>query len=74
MPYQNPNFGVTSFDNILSAWLTVFQCITLEGWTSVMYDAMDGTSGWAALYFVLLIFFGGFFLLNLALGVMTEVY
>lgn len=62
------------FDNILHAWLTIFQCITLEGWTAVMYDVMSGTSGWSFLYFVLLIFFGSFFLLNLTLGVMTEVY
>lgn len=39
-----------------------------------MYDAMRATSGYACIYFILLVFFGGFFLLNLALGVMTEVY
>ena len=32
-----PNFGITSFDNIGFAMLTVFQCITMEGWTNVMY-------------------------------------
>ena len=32
-----PNEGVTGFDNILQAMLTVFQCITLEGWTDVLY-------------------------------------
>ena len=35
--HSNPNFGLTSFDNILWAWLTIFQCVTLEGWTDVMY-------------------------------------
>lgn len=33
----NPNFGFTSFDNILWSWLTIFQCVSLEGWTDVMY-------------------------------------
>jgi hypothetical protein len=31
----NPNYGVTSFDNFGWACLTIFQVITLEGWTNV---------------------------------------
>lgn len=34
---DNPNYGLTSFDNILWSWLTIFQCVSLEGWTEVMY-------------------------------------
>lgn len=33
-----PNFGITNFDNFGLSMLTVFQCITLEGWTDVMYN------------------------------------
>ena len=37
-PYwEGPKFGIISFDNILFAMLTVFQCITMEGWTTVLY-------------------------------------
>ena len=32
-----PNFGITNFDNFVLAVLTVFQCVTLEGWTEVLY-------------------------------------
>lgn len=32
-----PNYGITNFDNFGLAMLTVFQCITLEGWTDVLY-------------------------------------
>lgn len=32
-----PNYGITSFDNIGFAMLTVFQCITMEGWTAILY-------------------------------------
>ena len=71
---ENPNYGITSFDNIEYSWLTIFQCITLEGWTPIMYMAMDAVTGWSVIYFVLLVFTGGFFLLNLALAVITEVY
>lgn len=35
--WEGPNDGITSFDNIGLAMLTVFQCITMEGWTSILY-------------------------------------
>ena len=36
--WNGPNNGITNFDNFGLAMLTVFQCITMEGWTDVMYD------------------------------------
>lgn len=43
--WKGPNFGITNFDNILFAILTVFQCITMEGWTNILYNvsSMDIT-------------------------------
>lgn len=35
--WEGPNNGITNFDNFGLAMLTVFQCITLEGWTDVLY-------------------------------------
>jgi voltage-dependent calcium channel N type alpha-1B len=35
--WEGPNFGITSFDNIGFAMLTVFQCVTMEGWTPILY-------------------------------------
>ena len=35
--WEGPKFGIISFDNIGFAMLTVFQCITMEGWTTVLY-------------------------------------
>lgn len=35
--WDGPNYGITNFDNFGLAMLTVFQCITLEGWTEVLY-------------------------------------
>jgi len=37
--WEGPNFGITNFDNFGLSMLTVFQCITLEGWTDVLYQA-----------------------------------
>lgn len=39
--WQGPNGGITNFDNFLFAMLTVFQCITMEGWTDVLYWVSD---------------------------------
>uniref|UniRef100_A0A915L759 Ion transport domain-containing protein n=1 Tax=Romanomermis culicivorax TaxID=13658 RepID=A0A915L759_ROMCU len=66
-----PNYGITSFDNIGFAMLTVFQCITMEGWTQVMYYTLDAHSPFNWLYFVPLIILGSFFMLNLVLGVLS---
>lgn len=35
--WEGPNDGITSFDNIFAGMLTVFQVITNEGWTDIMY-------------------------------------
>ncbi|XP_035376128.1 voltage-dependent L-type calcium channel subunit alpha-1D-like [Electrophorus electricus] len=70
--WVGPNNGITNFDNFLFAMLTVFQCITMEGWTNVLYwmnDAMGMELPW--LYFVTLVIFGSFFVLNLVLGVLS---
>lgn len=37
--WKGPNDGITSFNNIGLALLTVFQCLTMEGWTDVYYLA-----------------------------------
>lgn len=39
--WDGPNFGITNFDNFGLAMLTVFQCITLEGWTDMLYYVSD---------------------------------
>lgn len=41
--WVGPNYGITTFDNIAVAMITVFQCITMEGWTQIMYWVWDTT-------------------------------
>ncbi|XP_072765466.1 voltage-dependent calcium channel type A subunit alpha-1 isoform X5 [Anoplolepis gracilipes] len=70
--WEGPNSGITSFDNIGFAMLTVFQCITMEGWTAILYwtnDALGSQYNW--IYFIPLIVLGSFFMLNLVLGVLS---
>lgn len=55
--------------------LTVFQCMTLEGWTDVWYytsDAVGRDVAW--IYFITLICLGAFLVLNLVLGVISGEY
>eukprot|EP00094_Tigriopus_californicus_P003244 TCALIF_03120-PB protein Name:"Similar to cac Voltage-dependent calcium channel type A subunit alpha-1 (Drosophila melanogaster)" AED:0.11 eAED:0.11 QI:85/0.68/0.56/1/0.86/0.86/30/131/2029 len=70
--WEGPNYGITSFDNIIYAMLTVFQCVTMEGWVPILYwtnDAIGSSFNWV--YFVPLIVIGSFFMLNLVLGVLS---
>ncbi|XP_037400628.1 voltage-dependent P/Q-type calcium channel subunit alpha-1A isoform X5 [Pygocentrus nattereri] len=70
--WLGPNYGITQFDNILFAVLTVFQCITMEGWTDLLYYSNDASgSAWNWMYFIPLIIIGSFFMLNLVLGVLS---
>ncbi|XP_061567360.1 voltage-dependent P/Q-type calcium channel subunit alpha-1A isoform X17 [Cololabis saira] len=70
--WLGPNYGITQFDNILFAILTVFQCITMEGWTELLYYSNDASgSAWNWMYFIPLIIIGSFFMLNLVLGVLS---
>uniref|UniRef100_A0A7N8XI52 Voltage-dependent N-type calcium channel subunit alpha n=1 Tax=Mastacembelus armatus TaxID=205130 RepID=A0A7N8XI52_9TELE len=70
--WTGPNYGITNFDNILFAVLTVFQCITMEGWVDILYNTNDvAGNAWNWLYFIPLIIIGSFFMLNLVLGVLS---
>ncbi len=69
---MNPNNDQTSFDNFLMSFLTVFQCVTLEGWTYVMTLTMKTTHSSTFLYFVFMIFIGSFFMVNLTLAVINN--
>ena len=77
--WRGPHGGIINFDNIIYAMITVFQCITMEGWTDVLYYVNDASGsmwaqGWIAIpaiYFVSLIIIGSFFVMNLILGVLS---
>ncbi|KAM8976679.1 voltage-dependent L-type calcium channel subunit alpha-1S [Pelodytes ibericus] len=70
--WVGPNNGITHFDNFGFAMLTVYQCITMESWTEVLYWVNDAIGNeWPWIYFVSLILLGSFFVLNLVLGVLS---
>ena len=62
-----------NFDNLAWALLTIFQMITLEGWTIVMYNLMDSNIWWMGVIFcVSLVIIGAFLLLNVILAVLAD--
>lgn len=67
------NFGVTNFDTVMSSYLTIFQCTTLEGWFAVMKLMQDGYSFlFASIFFMLLVIICSYFLLNLTVAIMLD--
>ena len=67
------NWGITNFDNIGSAFLTVFQVTTLEGWTPIMYVISDGYNVYvSSIYFCFCVLVCSYFLLNLTIAVMLD--
>ncbi|XP_060573372.1 sodium channel protein type 4 subunit alpha B-like isoform X4 [Ruditapes philippinarum] len=72
-----------NFDNVLNAYLALFQVATYKGWIEIIKDAVDSPvkkgdqpqdeqSLVYYLYFVLFIIFGSFFTLNLFIGVIID--
>lgn len=68
--YGNPISGTYSFDNILLSIMNIFQVITLEGWTDMMYIVRDAEGSYAYdFFFVSCVIFGSFVILNLMIAV-----
>jgi hypothetical protein len=69
------HYGFTSFDDFAKAFLTIFQLITLESWTTVFYQIQDGYHPIVgAIYCISIVIFGNFFLLNLTLASISQAF
>jgi hypothetical protein len=69
------NYGVTNFDNLGSALFSVFQITTLESWKTTMYNLINSNSYFlGALYSLLIVIFGTFFMFNLILAVIISAF
>ena len=72
LDFENPERGFGSFDHIGWAALIIFRCITLEGWVVELYRVLDLHGFIALAYFLPIVVLGSFFILNLALAVISE--
>ncbi|XP_016529770.1 voltage-dependent T-type calcium channel subunit alpha-1H-like isoform X2 [Poecilia formosa] len=71
---QNPNLNSINFDNIGYSWIAVFQSVTLEGWSDIMYYVMDAHSWWSFVYFVVLTILGSYIIMNTCAVVIATHY
>ena len=68
---ENGELPRQHFDNLYWAVITVFQIMVGEGWNQVMYMAIQANGGvLSVLYFVGLVLFGNFIMLNLFLAIL----
>ncbi len=68
----NPNYGGTHFDDVFTALLTVFQCVTMEGWSDTQRQLVYAFGPYAVIFFTPLILIGSFFLVNFTLAVIKS--
>lgn len=76
--FQDPNSPITHFDNFFTSMFVTFQITFLEGWYSLMTRLIGAFPGYIEpiiyLYFVLVIFIGNLFVLNLIKAVIIVKY
>ncbi|XP_024521493.1 voltage-dependent L-type calcium channel subunit alpha-1C isoform X1 [Selaginella moellendorffii] len=70
----NPNWGSTNFDQFHYALLTMFQVISLEGWSLLMYSIKDAEAAQADAYFMTLVVFGTYLLINVFIAGISGVF
>ena len=64
-----PNSDIMNFDNIFYSFLNVFQIVTVDNWTSIMYSVQKTFTNYISIYFLTLVIIGGLFLVNLTLAI-----
>lgn len=77
MPLDLPHdvSGYSGYDDVLHSVFTVYQAASQEGWSYLMYQAMDSLPMWrAATYYVTLIFFLAWLVKNVFIAVITETF
>ena len=66
-------YNIANFNMLLWSMETIFVMITLEGWSSLMYNLSDASMSYmAVIYCILLVVIGSFFLLNVILAVIMD--
>lgn len=70
----SPNFSLANFDTFPWAMLTVFQILTMEGWSSIMIALEQCYSPVCVGYCVLIIFLCEYVLLNMTMAILKYKY
>uniref|UniRef100_A0A671FJ88 Sodium channel protein n=1 Tax=Rhinolophus ferrumequinum TaxID=59479 RepID=A0A671FJ88_RHIFE len=71
---RNPNYGYTSFDTFSWAFLALFRLMTQDYWENLYQLTLRAAGKTYMIFFVLVIFVGSFYLVNLILAVVAMAY
>ncbi|XP_012789522.2 sodium channel protein type 10 subunit alpha [Sorex araneus] len=70
----NPDYNYTSFDSFSWAFLSLFRLMTQDSWERLYQQTLRASGKIYMIFFVLVIFLGSFYLVNLILAVVTMAY
>ncbi|NXC34983.1 SCN2A protein, partial [Campylorhamphus procurvoides] len=71
---KNPNYGYTSFDTFSWAFLSLFRLMTQDYWENLYQLTLRAAGQSYMIFFVVVIFLGSFYLINLILAVVAMAY
>ncbi|XP_011504558.1 PREDICTED: sodium channel protein para [Ceratosolen solmsi marchali] len=71
---ENPNYGYTSFDTFGWALLSAFRLMTQDYWENLYQLVLRSAGPWHMLFFIVIIFLGSFYLVNLILAIVAMSY
>ncbi|XP_068916805.1 sodium channel protein para-like isoform X6 [Tenebrio molitor] len=71
---ENPNYGYTSFDTFGWAFLSAFRLMTQDYWENLYQLVLRSAGPWHMLFFIVIIFLGSFYLVNLILAIVAMSY
>ncbi|XP_058665234.1 sodium channel protein type 2 subunit alpha-like isoform X8 [Ammospiza caudacuta] len=71
---KNPNYGYTSFDTFSWAFLSLFRLMTQDYWENLYQLTLRAVGKSYMIFFVVVIFLGSFYLINLILAVVAMAY
>ncbi|NXH00527.1 SCN5A protein, partial [Loxia leucoptera] len=71
---ENPDHGYTSFDTFGWAFLSLFRLMTQDYWERLYQQTLRSAGKIYMLFFMLVIFLGSFYLVNLILAVVAMAY
>uniref|UniRef100_A0A8C9MTX3 Sodium channel protein n=1 Tax=Serinus canaria TaxID=9135 RepID=A0A8C9MTX3_SERCA len=70
----NPDYGFTSFDTFGWAFLSLFRLMTQDYWERLYQQTLRASGKVYVVFFMMVIFLGSFYLVNLILAVVTMAY
>ncbi|KAM6162737.1 sodium channel protein type 11 subunit alpha [Erethizon dorsatum] len=70
----NPDYNYTNFDNFGWSFLAMFRLMTQDSWEKLYRQTLHTAGPYSVFFFVVVIFLGSFYLINLTLAVVTMAY